>query len=282
MPLLLLHGGALLMALGTGAFARTLYQDPGMISRWLKEHAGLDELGRNLSFVRSPVSPVTFRLGQFACVPLALLFAQVSLVAGAVLMPFFFLPPWLLQRRMVARRERIEQQLAGWMTALSRSLQAVPSLGEAIEVSASLSEAPLSEELHVLLGEVSFGRPLDDALNRWSARVQSRVLKLSLAILQVGRRTGGRLGEVLETGAASLREMERLEGVLRTKTAEGRIQALVVGVVPFPLCFAIFLMDPGFFIPLYTTGTGYVLSAVAVVFWIGAILSARKILAVQL
>src|SRR5690606_2007506 len=282
MSLLMLHGGALLTALGVGALARTLCQDPGLISRWLKEHTGLDDLGRKLSFVRSPVSPGAFRLAQFACVPLALLFVQVSLVAGAVVLPFVFMPSWILQQQMVARRERIEQQLAGWMTALSRSLQAVPSLGEAIEVSASLSEAPLSEELHVLLGEVSFGRPLDDALNRWSARVQSRVLKLSLAILQVGRRTGGRLGEVLETGAASLREMERLEGVLRTKTAEGRAQAWVVAIIPFPVCYLVYLGDPLFFVPLYTTGTGYVLSAVAAVCWVGAILSARKILAVQL
>lgn len=94
--------------------------------------------------------------------------------------------------------------------------------------------------------------------------------------------TGGDLPNVLRTAAASLREMERLEGVVRTKTAEGKAQAWVISFIPIPLYFGIQMSDPNYFLPLEETVLGHVLLGVAVLCWLLAGFLARRILAVQI
>jgi tight adherence protein B len=185
----------------------------------------------------------------------------------------------VFKRRRVAQ---IEKQVEGWLTTLARALEAAPSLGEAVEVSAAMSDEPLRDELDVVVSELHLGRPLDRALSALGDRVGSRTLALALSTLQVGRATGGGLPEVLRSAAAALAELERLEGVVRTKTAEGKVQAWTISVIPLPVYFAVRASDVHYFEPLEQTGMGHVLTAVAVCLWLVAIFSARKILAVRI
>jgi tight adherence protein B len=103
-----------------------------------------------------------------------------------------------------------------------------------------------------------------------------------LTAILITRQVGGHLPEVLETLAASLREMARLAGVLRTKTAEGRIQFLVVSLVPPVLVLFFGKLRPGHFEPLFASHTGLVICVIAALLWAGSVLLARKVLAVQL
>jgi tight adherence protein B len=200
----------------------------------------------------------------------------LALLAAALGAPLF------LKNARAKRIERLEKQIEGWLTSVARSLEAAPSLGEALEASIATCDAPMCEEIEQLDNEIRLGRPIDKALSEWSERVGSRVLTMAVATLLVGRETGGQIGEVLRSAAAALREMERLEGVVRTKTAEGKGQAWVISIVPFPLYFGVKFSDPTFFLPLEQTAMGHVLLGICAALWIGAILSARKILDVQI
>ena len=97
----------------------------------------------------------------------------------------------------------------------------------------------------------------------------------------VGRQTGGDLPKILEESSATLREMARLEGVVRTKTAEGKTQAYVLGVIPFVLIGAIHMVDEHWLEPLGSTTLGFAIIGTAAVLWVAAILLARRILAVD-
>ena len=114
-----------------------------------------------------------------------------------------------------------------------------------------------------------------------AARVNSRTLWGAVATLLVARQTGGDLPRILEESAESLREMARLEGVVRAKTAEGRSQAYVLGVLPFVLLAAIHLVDPNWLSALSDSALGYLVIGVATILWLMGFLSARKILAVD-
>ena len=213
---------------------------------------------------------------------IAALFVTTDLRVTVVLGALAALPGPLLRSARRRRVFQLEAQIEAWLGALARSLEAAPSLSEALEVTVAMSDAPMREELKVLVNEVHLGRPLGHALDEWGRRVGSRTLNLALSTLQVGRESGGRLGGVLKSTAASLREMERLEGVVRTKTAEGKVQAAVISVVPLPLYGAVKFSDPTYFVPLETTPTGNLLLAIAVGLWLAAGLVARKVLAVQI
>ena len=103
----------------------------------------------------------------------------------------------------------------------------------------------------------------------------------ALATLLVARQTGGDLPAILEQSAATLREMARLEGVVRTKTAEGKAQAYVLGAIPFVLIVAIHLVDEHWLPPLFEKPLGLMILAVATTLWVAAILLARRILTVD-
>jgi tight adherence protein B len=87
---------------------------------------------------------------------------------------------------------------------------------------------------------------------------------------------------VLERAAGTLREMARLEGVLRTKTAEGKAQTFVLALTPFPLVGLLHSLNPGFLAPLLVSTRGHLLLALALLCWISSLLLARRILRVDL
>ena len=187
---------------------------------------------------------------------------------------------WLAVRR-ADRTTRIEGQLDTWLLALANALRASPSLGDAIAASASLMAAPLSEELVLASKETSLGVPLDRALREMAERIGSPVFAAAVATLRIARNSGGDLSRTLESAAASLREMARLEGVVRTKTAEGRAQAWVIGVLPAPLIYMLQHLNPDLLTPLWTTSKGHMVLGAAALLWACALLLARKIVNVD-
>jgi tight adherence protein B len=87
---------------------------------------------------------------------------------------------------------------------------------------------------------------------------------------------------MLQETAGALRELTRLEGVLSAKTAEVRSQAYILAAIPFVLLGAMHAIDPHWLAPLGETPIGWAIAGVATALWLGAILFARRILAVDL
>jgi tight adherence protein B len=200
------------------------------------------------------------------------------LVAAAVAVG----PAWYIERMRQQRVVAIEAQIDGFLIALANALKATPSLGDAFKSSGELVRDPLREEIVTAVKEMRFGATLDQALMLMASRVGSRQLDTALSAVLIGRQVGGNLPKILESTASSLREMARLEGVVRTKTAEGKMQMWVLAVFPLLLIFAINSINPGYFDPLTQSFVGYALVVLAVMFWGAALVLARKILAVDI
>jgi tight adherence protein B len=221
-------------------------------------------------------------LGQLACV----LVGMVGLALGepvacsALLLPLCVAP--LLNMWRAKRIAALEDQLDGWLSALASVLKATPALGDAIEYSLNLSVSPLREELDTLVKEQRLGTPLDEALGRLGRRVDSRTLQSALGVLRIARQTGGDISKILERSAATLREMARLESVIRVKTAQGRAEGWVLGLLPAPVVTVIHQMNPGFLRPLVDTPRGQLVIACALSSWLASVILIRRILRVDI
>jgi tight adherence protein B len=188
--------------------------------------------------------------------------------------------PW----RAYARRKRtarVEAQLDTWLVVLSNALRATPSLARAIEDSAARVGGPLGDELRAAANETHLGTPLDRALDALGERVPSRPLHAALTTLRIARMTGGDLSAILDDAAASLRELARLEAVVRTKTAEGRAQSALIALIPAPLCGLLDALSPSLLAPLWESTRGHVVLAAALALWLAALLLARRITRVE-
>lgn len=222
--------------------------------------------------------------GQCAALALALaaaiylgrpeVYLAVPIVAAA--------PVLVLEQRRVARRKAVEAGMDGFITTLANALKSTPSIGSALAYAQPLIPAPLDEELGLALEEIRVGSTVDEALMNMGARIRSLPLDATLSGILIGRQVGGDLTTILETTAATLREMARLHGVLRSKTAEGKGQLMVLAVFPALILVAFDMTSPGYFDPLTTSAIGYAVIVIGTSLWIGAVVLARKILAVNL
>lgn len=278
------HWLGLVLSVGGIVTALTLLlMDPGsaMRKRWAEHVASLD---REVRFQLLKTTGLKIAIGQLVFC-LALPF--VVMITGEAIwlllvVPGVFGPSLYLAQKHAERVRLLEETLDSWLLMLANALKASPSLGEGIQSSARLMRAPFSEELDLVIKEMKLGTPLDQAVLNMSSRIKSRIISSSLATILVGRQTGGDLPQILEQSAATLREMQRLEGVVRTKTAEGKMQAIVLAAIPFVLLFALHMVDDQWLKPLFETSIGWIVLTIATMFWAAAILIARKILTVDI
>ncbi|APR84468.1 Flp pilus assembly protein TadB [Minicystis rosea] len=191
-------------------------------------------------------------------------------------------PAVYIERLLRQRMEQIEAQLDGFLMALANALKATPSLGDAFSSVQRLIPPPLQQEVELAVKEMRVGSTLDQAMLFMAGRIGSRQVDSALSALLIGRQIGGNLPKILDTTASSLREMARLEGVVRTKTAEGKAQLWVLALFPMVLMVAFNAVKEGYFDPLTQSVTGYAVIVVALLFWIASLVTARKILDVDI
>lgn len=243
----------------------------------------LRHLNAKLRLLRSHARAEQIVVGQVVATAavVTLAFYRDNWLLLVLLPAMVFAPNLFLDQRVARRVSKLEELVEPWLNAVANALKASPSLGEAIASSTTLVPAPMCEEIDVLVKEYELGTALDLALDNLAARVGSSTVSGTVLALKVARKSGGNLPEMLEGAAAALRELARLEGVVRTKTAEGKAQAFVIGMIPVPMVLGMNSMDPHFFEPLTRSFLGNLIVAGVGVLWAAAVLSARKILDVD-
>lgn len=183
-------------------------------------------------------------------------------------------PLWRELARKRKRMELIERQLPGALDLISRALRAGHAFPPAIEMVANELAAPISHEFRVLFDEVNYGISMSEALKNLSYRVPSTDLSFFVIAVLIQRETGGNLTALLQNIATIMRERLRLFGQVEVLSAEGRLSAWILGVLPFGLAAVLNLVNPGFMTLLWVDPLGQkmlkgmlVLMAVGV-FWI--------------
>ncbi len=104
-----------------------------------------------------------------------------------------------------------------------------------------------------------------DALADIAVRMESQDFEWTVLAISIQREVGGNLAEVLQTTSETMLQRNRLRREMKALTAEGRISAYIMGGLPFVLFGVLFLINPDYLEPLYTTTLGWVMMAIALV-----------------
>ena len=175
------------------------------------------------------------------------------------------LPAMLALQRRQRRLACMERQLPDALDLLCRALRAGHALPSALRMAAEDCAAPLAGEFRLLVDEVGYGAALPDALRRMALRNPGGDLGCFVVALLVQRDTGGNLAELLAGIATMVRERQKLRGQVRVATAEARLSAWILGLLPFVLGIALHLVHPGFISLLWTDAVGRRLLMIVVV-----------------
>lgn len=179
----------------------------------------------------------------------------ISFIMAAV---GLMVPRILLAHYMKKRKKTFETQFVQGLEYLSSSVKAGLSLVQAIESLVENSMPPLSQEFDLLLREYRIGIPLNEALQNLSRRVGSDELNLMVYSVIITRELGGDVSEIFEHLADVIRERHRVMERIDTLTAQGRLQAMVCGAIPFFLYGLLFVWQPEFIEPLFESRMGQI------------------------
>lgn len=206
-----------------------------------------------------------------------------NFVVALVVATGLALAPGAVLRRLRARRcERIEQQLPDALQMLAGTARAGLSLPAALRQVTTELAPPLAQELLLVQHEQRLGVSLDDVLENLALRVPAQPVKLMVSAMRIANETGGGLAETLERTATTLRSQQAMELKIRALTAQGKLQAWVVGLLPIFLLWVLSRMEPDAMAMLWTTRLGWgVLAAVLVMEFIGVLLI-RRIVAIDI
>jgi tight adherence protein B len=192
------------------------------------------------------------------------------------------LTPTLLVRFYRARRVKLfERQLVDALVGMASALRAGMTIYQAMEEVARTSPAPLSQELALAVREIRLGTPTDDALQNLTQRVESDDLVLVVTATSTARSLGGNLAELYDTLSATIRERFRIEGRIRVLTAQGRLQGIIMGLMPALVWVGFDVVRPDLTRPMMHHAFGYVILALVVVMELLGALFIRRIMAIR-
>jgi tight adherence protein B len=152
----------------------------------------------------------------------------------------------LLRLQKSKRLKKFNTTLPDAIELMSRALRAGHSMSSAIEIIAEQSLEPLATEFANVYQQQKFGIPFRDALLDLGERVPSKDLHFLITAILVQKETGGDLTEILDRTTHVIRERVRIEGEIRTYTAQGRLTGWILSLMPVIMLLLINLVNPGY------------------------------------
>jgi len=245
--------------------------NPSLVkSRLLSGFPPLDGLLRKIPHVDAldvflTQAGIAMNMGNFciACVLLSLGAGLTSLMLGfglgfSLLMGVMPVLVWLMYLQHL-RRDRvfqIEAQLPDTLDLMARAMQAGHAFSSALLIVGAEGTHPIRGEFQTTFDEINFGISTDAALQHLTKRVASSDLRFFVVAVLIQLETGGNLTDILKSLATLIRDRQRIAGSVRVLSAEGRLSAWILGLLPFTIALLLSVINPDFISVLWTDPLG--------------------------
>jgi tight adherence protein B len=239
-----------------------------------------EQLINAFTFIGTGISGIVFMLVTFAG-------DGLHWKAGIVLGMLMFFVTLLIPRVAITflkkrRLQRFNEQLEEALLSMSNSLKAGFSIVQAIETVVRQNRQPISIEFKLMMQQTHLGMSMDEALQNMARRVNSNDFYLVSTAISTARVTGGDLTGIFDRLAAMIRERMRIERRIQSLTAQGRLQGIVLGLLPMLLLFVLFLMAPDTVIHFFSQPVGIALFLLTVTLEICGYYIIRKIVNIDI
>lgn len=206
---------------------------------------------------------------------------KFSIIYALAFLGLSILPFFLIKKYRKTQIEKLEMQLPDALMLISGGLRSGASLSTALFQLTSESQPPLKNEIALIVKEQKVGLPLNDALVNFQKRIPIKSVVLMTTSIRIALETGGELAETLTKAADTLRQINQSEGKIKALTAQGKMQAWVVGLMPVGLIFVLSQMEPEAMGQLWSTPAGWVALLGIFVFEVLGIFFIRKIVSID-
>jgi tight adherence protein B len=162
-----------------------------------------------------------------------ILASLVCPLAGAV--PVLYVA-WVGKRR----REKLLSQLPDAFDLMTRTLRAGQTMAQAFQAVSEEFGAPIANEFGYCLDQQNLGLSPEAAMRDLARRTGLLELRIFVLAVMIHRQTGGNFADLLHRLGMVIRERYRIRGAIKSLTAEGRLQAIILLALP-PVMLGIML-----------------------------------------
>jgi tight adherence protein B len=184
----------------------------------------------------------------------------------ACFLPFIYTQSAKRKRMLV-----LEQQLPDALDLMGRAMMAGHAFPSALQMVGGEMPEPISSEFRTVFDEINYGISTQEALINLTARVPSTDLSYFVIAVLIQRETGGNLAELLGNISTLVRARLKLLGTVRVLSAEGRLSAWILTLLPFALATLLQLVNPKFLSVLWTDPIGLRMVGIAMCLMVAGI-----------
>jgi tight adherence protein B len=270
---------------GTDILRKRILSEIPFLNRLLLKTPGILKLDNLISQANAK-----YPIGFF--ILLALFLSVVGFLTGnlviknrmlAVLLMFLFgaFPFLYLLILKQKRIEKFKRQLPEALDLMSRALRAGHAFTNGMKLAADEFDDPLGPEFTEVLDEINFGVSVQDALRNLAKRIQCAEIKYFVVGVILQRETGGNLAELMGILAFLIREKFKFEGKVRTLSAEGRLSALILTVIPLLIAGWLWFRNPTYLAPLLVDPIGRFMIIGAAIMMVLGIIVMKKMVTIE-
>lgn len=197
---------------------------------------------------------------------------HIFIIVFLVILPFIIIKKFKKQQL-----DKIEKQLPDALMLIAGGLRSGASLSTALLQLTNECLPPLKNEIAFIIKEQKVGLPLSDALLNFQKRIPINSTLLMTTSIRIALETGGELAETLTKAAETLRQINQSEGKIKALTAQGKMQAWVVGLIPIVLIFVLSQMEPEAMDKLWSTPAGWIALTGILIFEVLGMIFIKKI-----
>ncbi|GJG94486.1 type II secretion system F family protein [Cupriavidus pauculus] len=176
--------------------------------------------------------------------------AAAMLVIGVALAAF------LLWVRIGRLREKMLRQLPGFLDGVVRLMTIGSSVPAAFQNSVANTEPPLRQCLVRVIHLQRAGKELDQAVLQMGRAYKLDELVIVSSVLRLSQRYGGRADVVMERTATFMRDHEEAQRELMALSAETRLSAWVLGLLPLVVAAGLFTINAGYVMLMWKDPAG--------------------------
>ena len=209
------------------------------------------------------------------------LLSKLWILAIGVFLAGCLAPYFKLTLDRAKRMAKFEEQLPEAIDVMRRALQAGHPFNESLHLVGEELDDPIRKEFSITFAELNYGNDMKWALLGLLERVQSINVMAMVTSVLVQRETGGNLAEILNNLSKIIRGRFRFHRKVKTLSAEGRMSAWILGLVPFALIGLIQLTTPSYLSILFASDLGINLCIASFILMMIGMLWIRKIIRIE-
>lgn len=222
-----------------------------------------DKIQQELDAAGIPLKPEEFMLVRgvisIVFVGVAILLSLHASITILLSLLGWFSPKGYLKYQKDKRLTKCASQLPQTLETMSTAMKSGFSFIQAMQIISKEVPEPLGPEFARTIREINLGVSMELAFENMLKRLPNKDLDIVVTALLIQRTTGGNLTQILETIKETITERVRMKEELNALTAQGKMSAWVISLLPVILGLLLNVLNPAYFNPLLSHPLGWTL-----------------------